>query len=148
MLFPCIVTSATWPRLTSLRKSEKARVACGPRLEEVWNRLKSATRSSPITIQRARFLPKLFTSKPFPCRAGHRGSINPTPTRDRLATIFARFTDKRQWQLNNYEARLGQRIDGAKNKMRSGADSIPRITHVGNGYDVIVVPRCWQGRGG
>src|ERR1700750_3425920 len=65
MLLPWIVTSATCPRLTSFRKSENARVACGPRLDEVWNRLKSATRSSPITIQRARFLPKLFTVDAF-----------------------------------------------------------------------------------
>ena len=32
-----------------------------PRLDEVWKRLKIATSSSPMTIHRARFLPKLFT---------------------------------------------------------------------------------------
>src|SRR5260370_16821065 len=80
MLVPWIVTSATCPRLTSFRKSENARVACGPRLDEVWNRLKSATRSSPITIQRARFLPKLFTAKALPCRAEHRAPFELTPT--------------------------------------------------------------------
>ena len=46
-------------------KSENASVDCGPRLDEVWNRLKSATSSRPITIQRARFLPKLFNARAF-----------------------------------------------------------------------------------
>src|SRR6516165_3876496 len=79
ILLPWIVTSVTRPLFTSLRKSEKARVDCGPRLEEVWNKLKSATRSSPITIHRARFLPKLFTVKAFPCRAEHHTPrVNPT----------------------------------------------------------------------
>ena len=32
---PWIVTSVTWPRLTSVTKSENARVDCGPRVEEV-----------------------------------------------------------------------------------------------------------------
>src|SRR5215467_1695006 len=81
ILLPWIVTSVTRPLLTSLRKSEKARVdPCGPRLEEVWKRLKSATRSSPITIHRARFLLKLFTVRAFPCQAGHRApTVNHTP---------------------------------------------------------------------
>src|SRR5437763_16467398 len=68
MLLPWIVTSVTWPRLTSFRKSENASVDCGPRVEEVWNRLNRATRSRPMTIHRARFLPKLFTLIAFPNR--------------------------------------------------------------------------------
>jgi hypothetical protein len=66
---------------------------------------------------------------------------NPTLTRDRLATIFARFTDKTQRKLNNYETRLGQRIDGAKKKLRQGVDRISPVTQMRNGYDTILVPR-------
>ena len=71
---------------------------------------------------------------------------NPTLTGDRLASIFARFTDKTQRQLNNYEARLGQRIDGAKKKLWQGADLVPPVPQMGNGYDAIFVPRCGQDR--
>src|SRR5258708_1066080 len=56
-----MVTSVTWPRSTSPRKSENASCACGPRLDEFWNRLNSATSSSPMMIHTARFFPKFFT---------------------------------------------------------------------------------------
>src|SRR5437868_13665538 len=117
MSLPWIVTSATCPRLTSFRKSENARVACGPRLDEVWNKLSSATRSSPITIQRARFLPKLFTSRPFHAEPGIAGREH-YPQPGEPARIFARFTDKARPRLNNCKACPCQRIDRPKNKLR------------------------------
>src|SRR5438105_2938797 len=139
MLLPWIVTSATWPRCTSFKKSEKASVACGPRLDEVWNRLKSATRSSPMTIQRARFLPKLFTMNAFPYRAGHRASRD-YPSRAGPATIFARFTDKTRTVLNNGKARLRQWIDRSKYNLRQADDSVTPILQMRNGCDALLVP--------
>src|SRR5271157_2039230 len=124
MLFPWIVTSATWPRFTSFKKSEKARVDCGPRLEEVWNRLKSATRSSPITIHRARFLPKLFTVRPFsaePDTARRLAYSDRSPP----ANIFARLRDKMLPSLNNSKARAGQRIDRPEHDLRPRPDALP-----------------------
>src|SRR5260370_11080516 len=146
MLFPWIVTSATWPRLTSFKKSEKARVACGPRLEEVWNRLKSATRSSPMTIQRARFLPKLFTMIALPYRTGHRAPATLPLSGGRPATFYARFTDKTRRQLNNCKARLRQRINRPKYEPRQDAGSFASVTQMRNGCDAIVVPHGRQNR--
>src|ERR1700693_699555 len=111
MLLPWIVTSVTWPRLTSVTKSENASVDCGPRVDEVWNRLKSATSSRPMTIQRARFLPKLFTLQAFPYRLGYRALSNragvSTPAKDRMRR-----------RLNNCKARLRQRACRAEEKPR------------------------------
>src|SRR5258708_38194864 len=76
MLLPWIVTSATCPRLTSLMKSEKGRLACGPRVDEVWNRLNSATSNRPMMIQSARFLPKLFTNPGLSFRAARKIQSN------------------------------------------------------------------------
>src|ERR1700737_3476843 len=72
MLLPWIVTSAPCPRLTSLMKSENGRLACGPRVEDVWNRLNNATSNKPMMIQSARFLPKLFTNPGLSFRAGRK----------------------------------------------------------------------------
>src|SRR6266851_3487762 len=148
MLFPWIVTSATWPRLTSFRKSENARVACGPRLEEVWNRLKSATRSSPMTIQRARFLPKLFTMIAFPYRAGHRAPATLTlpGTGPRQFLPDSQITDKTRLRLNNCKARLRQRINGSKYEPRRHTGSFASVTQMRNGGDAIVVPHGRQNR--
>src|ERR1700739_1808441 len=154
MLLPWIVTSATWPRLTSFRKSENARVACGPRLDEVWKRLKSATRSSPITIQRARFLPKLFTTSAFQCRDGHRlPTILPRPGIDSrmifigfTEMIFIRFTDRAQPPLKKCKTRLCQRMDGPKNKFRQDPDPFPSISQMRNGREAKLVPQGRQDR--
>ena len=63
-------------------ETEKASVDCGPRVEEVWNRLNRATRRRPMTIQRARFLPKLFTLQAFQKRLGaHAASTAPRDRR-------------------------------------------------------------------
>src|SRR5919109_435528 len=113
MLSPWIVTSVTWPRLTSATKSEKASVDCGPRLDEVWNRLKRATRSRPMTIHRARFLPKLFTARAFPY---HLGAFVPMP-----ATAGATPAKHRmRRQLNNCKACIGQAI----HRMKCGAREV------------------------
>src|SRR5713101_2823926 len=107
MALPWIVTSVTWPLLTSVTKSENASVDCGPRVDEVWNRLKRATRSRPMTIQRARFLPKLFTLQAFPYRLGHRARLNragvSTPAEHRMLL-----------QLNNCKARSCERVRRTK----------------------------------
>src|SRR5437763_2694112 len=138
MLLPWIVTSATWPRLTSFRKSENARVACGPRLDEVWNRVKSATRSSPITIQRARFLPKLFTIDAF--HANWASRRLDYPSRARPATFFARFTDKTRTGLNNGKARLRQWSNGSKHYLRQVGRSLAYISKMRNACDALLVP--------
>ena len=73
---PWMVTSLTRPDSTSARKSEKARLVCGPREEGLWNRLKSAISSRPMMTQSARFLLKLFSS---PALAGSPQScLSPT----------------------------------------------------------------------
>src|SRR5713226_6652568 len=120
MLLPWIVTSVTWPRLTSVTKSENASVDCGPRVEDVWKRLKRATRSRPMTIQRARFLPKLFTLEAFPYRPGgapdRTEPARQTPAEDRMLQ-----------RLNNCKARSRKRICRAERQVRQrpGADAAP-----------------------
>src|SRR4029077_1972744 len=109
MLLPWIVTSVNWARLTSATKSENASVDCGPRVDDVWNRLKSATRSRPITIQRARFLPKLFTLQAFPYRLGHRARSN-------RAGVSTQAKDRMRLRLNNCKARLCKRVRRAEGK--------------------------------
>jgi len=54
--------------MSALTRSCSVVLFCGVRVVELWNRLKSATSSSPIMIQSARFLPKLFTFEAFPRR--------------------------------------------------------------------------------
>src|ERR1700719_2718727 len=137
MLLPWIVTSATWPRLTSFRKSENARVACGPRLDEVWDRVKRATRSSPMTIQRARFLPKLFTMNAFQSSWASRVPET-TPLRAGLAKFFARFTDKTRMVLNNGKARLRQGSNRSKHYLRQVGDSLASIPQMRHGCDAQI----------
>ena len=55
------MTSRTRPLSTSDRKSENARLDCGPRPEGFWNRLNRAISSKPMMTQSARFFVKLFT---------------------------------------------------------------------------------------
>src|SRR4029077_6563012 len=113
MLLPWIVTSVNWARLTSATKSENASVDCGPRVDDVWNRLNSATRSRPMTIQRARFLPKLFTLQAFPYRLGHRARSN-------CAGVSTPAEDRMRQRLNNCKARLRQRVCRLEEKPRQG----------------------------
>src|SRR5260370_23957189 len=140
MLLPWIVTSVTWPRLTSVTKSENASVDCGPRVDEVWNRLKSATRSRPMTIQRARFLPKLFTLQAFPYRLGHLHPIGAapqvsTPAKHRMLP-----------GLNNCKARSCQRVYRAKSDAQQRPDSATAIAEMRHRGETRLVPQSRQHR--
>src|SRR5258708_23249457 len=139
MLLPWIVTSVTWPRLTSVTKSENASVDCGPRVEDVWNRLKRATRSRPMTIQRARFLPKLFTLEAFPYRPGgapdRTEPAHQTPARDKMLP-----------RLNNCKAYSGKRVCRAKRDGRQGADAVAAPAEMRHRGDPGIIPQRRQHR--
>src|SRR5579862_3734818 len=131
MLSPWIVTSVTWPRFTSATKSENASVDCGPRFVEVWKRLKRATRSRPMTIQRARFLPKLFTLQAFPYRFGRRARPN-------RAAVSTPASHRMLPRLNNCKARSCERAVRAKGEQRQRSHAgaaIAEMRHRGEALD-------------
>src|SRR5436309_14297353 len=139
MLLPWIVTSVTCPRLTSVTKSENASVDCGPRVEDVWNKLKSATRSRPMTIQRARFLPKLFTLQAFPYRLGHRARSNragvSTPAEDRMSP-----------RLNNCKGCCRQRVCRAEKKSRQRGHPGAAVAEMRHRCETRFIPQGRQDR--
>src|SRR5579863_3916260 len=139
MLLPWIVTSVTWPRLTSATKSENASVDCGPRVEDVWNRLKSATRSRPMTIQRARFLPKLFTLQAFPYRLGLR-------TRSNRAGVSTPAKDRMLLRLNNCKARSCKRVHRAEGKPRQHRYPRATVAEMRHRRQTLVIPQGRQNR--
>jgi len=70
-----------------------------------------------MTIQRARFLPKLFTMNAFHTELGIARPLEYLSW-TRVATVFARSTDKTRAALNNGKAGLRQRIDRSKDDLR------------------------------
>src|SRR5260221_10952401 len=125
MLAPWMVTSETWPRLTSARKSENGRLVCGPRVDELWNRLNKATSSRTITIQSARFLPKLFTSVAFHTVHAHQNPLAHHRRQRQGRETCGRplVSHKMPRNLNNCKPATGQRAFWAKTYTKS--DSRP-----------------------
>src|SRR5260370_9865280 len=134
---PWIVTSVTRPPLTSATKSEKASVDCGPRVDEVWNRLKRATRSRPMTIQRARFLPKLFTLQAFPYRLGHRARLN-------RAGVSTRAEHRILLQLNNCKARSCERVRRTKGQAGQRPHTAAAIAEMRHRGETPFGPQSWK----
>src|SRR5271165_1364386 len=69
-----------------------------------------------------------------------------TPSGRRLATVFTRFTDKKEWALNNGKARRRQCINGSKHKLGQADDSLASVPQMRNGCDALLVPQGRQNR--
>ena len=93
-----------------------------------------------MTIQRARFLPKLFTLQAFPYHLGHRARSSRTPG------VHAPAKHRMLLSLNNCKARSCQRVYRAKTQVRQRPDAGSAIFEMRHRGEACIVPQSRQHR--